>query len=80
MKQASSLRTRICAVLRCDYPVVSAGMGGIARAELVASVLSAAGYVLLGMVRESPNLFRPETAAVRERADRAFCRSGLRTD
>jgi nitronate monooxygenase len=58
--------------LGCDYPIVSAGMGGVARSELVAAVVAAGGYGLLGMVRESPELIRREIAAVRERTDRHF--------
>ena len=72
MKRISPLRTPANALLGCDYPVISAGMGGVARAELVAAVASAGGYGLLGMVRESPDLIRREIAAVRERTDRAF--------
>jgi nitronate monooxygenase len=47
-------------------------MGGVARSELVAAVVAAGGYGLLGMVRESPELIRREVAAVRERTDRNF--------
>lgn len=72
MKQISPLRTSVCALLGCDYPVVSAGMGGVARSELVAAVALAGGHGLLGMVRESPELIRREIAAVRERTDRPF--------
>src|SRR5215475_945098 len=68
----SSLRTPVCAILGCSYPVVSAGMGGVARSDLVAAVLDAGGYGVLGMVRESPELIRAEIASVRERTDRWF--------
>ena len=67
-----SLRTPVCATLGCSYPVVSAGMGGVARADLVAAVLVAGGYGILGMVRESPELIQREVAAVRARTDRSF--------
>ena len=35
------LSTRVCDLLDCRYPVVLAGMGGVARSELVAAITSA---------------------------------------
>jgi len=72
MAHRNPLKTSVCRLLGCDYPIVSAGMGGVARSELVAAVVSAGGYGLLGMVRESPELIRSEIAAVRARTDRPF--------
>src|SRR5215467_13431977 len=72
MTHRTPLKTQVCRLLGCDYPVVSAGMGGVARSDLVAAVLVAGGYGLLGMVRESPELIRAEITAVRERTDRWF--------
>lgn len=59
------LRTPICDLLGCDYPVILAGMGGVARSELVAAVSGAGGFGFLGMVRESPDLIRREIDRVR---------------
>jgi nitronate monooxygenase len=72
MTHRTPLKTQVCRLLGCDYPIVSAGMGGVARSELVAAVVAAGGYGLLGMVRESPELIRREIAAVRTRTDRHF--------
>ncbi len=72
MTHRTPLKTQVCRLLGCDYPILSAGMGGVARSELVAAVVAAGGYGLLGMVRESPELIRREIAAVRERTDRHF--------
>ena len=72
MPEHSPIRTAVCDLLGCDYPIVQAGMGGVARSELVAAVLNAGGYGILGMVRESPELIRREVAAVRARTDRPF--------
>src|SRR5262245_18387788 len=72
MTHRTPLKTQVCRLLGCDYPIVSAGMGGVARSELVAAVVAAGGYGLLGMVRESPELIRREIAAVRARTDRNF--------
>ncbi len=66
------LRTSVCDLLGCRYPILSAGMGGVARAELTAAVSAAGGYGTLGMVRESPELITREIRAVRERTDSAF--------
>lgn len=66
------LHTPLCDRLGCEVPVVLAGMGGVARAELVAAVTAAGGFGFLGMVRESPQLIRDEIEAVRDRTDRPF--------
>jgi nitronate monooxygenase len=67
-----SLQTSVCTLLGCDVPIVLAGMGGPARAELVAAVSNAGGYGFLGMVRESPELIAREIAAVRAHTSRPF--------
>jgi nitronate monooxygenase len=66
------LHTAVCGLLGCDVPVVLAGMGGVARSELVAAVTEAGGFGFLGMVRESPRLIHREIAAVRARTARPF--------
>jgi len=68
----SDLHTPVCDLLCCDHPVVLAGMGGVARSELVAAVSEAGGFGFLGMVREPPDLIRREIAAVRARTSRPF--------
>lgn len=66
------LHTPVCDTLGCDVPILLAGMGGVARSELVAAVARAGGYGILGMVRETPDLIRQEIAAVRAMTDRPF--------
>ena len=66
------LHTPVCDLLCCHEPIVLAGMGGVARSELVAAVTHAGGFGFLGMVRESPDLIRSEVAAVRARTSRPF--------
>lgn len=68
----AKLQTPVCGLLGCDYPVVLAGMGGVARSELVAAVSEAGGFGFLGMVRESPDLIRVEISRVRAATSRAF--------
>jgi nitronate monooxygenase len=67
-----SLRTRACDLLGCEHPVVLAGMGGVARSELVAAVTQAGGFGFLGMVRESPSLISREVHAVRRLTSKPF--------
>lgn len=69
---AAPLQTPLTALLGCPYPVLQAGMGGVARAELAAAVSAAGGYGFLGMVRESAELISREITEVRQRTDQAF--------
>ncbi|MEO6609389.1 MAG: nitronate monooxygenase [Aestuariivirga sp.] len=66
------LHTPLCDRLGCNVPIMLAGMGGVARSELVAAVAQAGGYGILGMVRESPELIAVEIDAVRARTNRPF--------
>lgn len=68
----SILQTPVCGLLGCDYPIILAGMGGVARSELVAAVSEAGGFGFLGMVREPPDLIRAEIARVRAATTRDF--------
>ena len=65
-------RTALCDLLDCRHPLILAGMGGVARSELVAAVSEAGGFGFLGMVREPLPLIRGEVAAVRARTSRCF--------
>lgn len=68
----NGLQTALCNLLGSEYPILLAGMGGVARSELVAAVTAAGGYGFLGMVREAPDFIRAEIAAVRGATDRPF--------
>jgi nitronate monooxygenase len=72
MEIERDLHTPICDLLGCRYPILQAGMGGVARSELVAAVIDAGGYGFLGMVRESPDLIAREIDEVRARTDGPF--------
>jgi nitronate monooxygenase len=69
---AANLRTPVCDLLGCTWPIVLAGMGGVARSELVAAVTRAGGFGFLGMVREPVALIRSEVEAVRAQTDLPF--------
>lgn len=55
----------VCRILGCEVPVVLAGMGGVARSELVSAVITAGGFGFLGMVREPVALIEREVERVR---------------
>jgi len=65
---AAPFQTALTRLLGCRHPIICAGMGGPARAELAAAVSKAGGFGLLGMVRESPEVIAQEIAAVRTRS------------
>ena len=54
------LHTEICDVLQIDYPVISAGMGFVARAELAAAVSNAGGLGVIGGAGFVPERLRLE--------------------
>jgi nitronate monooxygenase len=59
------LHTPVCDLLGCKLPIVLAGMGGVARSDLVIAVTRAGGFGFLGMVRESPALIKSEIEKIR---------------
>src|SRR5271166_3670225 len=69
---ATVLHRPVCDLLGCTYPIVSAGMGGVARSDLVASVVQAGGFGFLGMVREPVALIRSEVEVLRKRGIERF--------
>lgn len=50
----------VCDLLGCTWPILLAGMGEVARADLVTAVTLAGGFGFLGMVREPTELIRDE--------------------
>lgn len=68
----NALYRPVCDLLGCSYPLVLAGMGGVARSELAAAVAQAGGFGFLGMVREPVALIRSEVQAMRARGVQRF--------
>lgn len=66
------LHTRVCDLLGVDHPVMSAGMGYVARAELAAAVSNAGGLGVLGGAGFTPDRLRAEIRRVRELTDEPF--------
>jgi NAD(P)H-dependent flavin oxidoreductase YrpB (nitropropane dioxygenase family) len=66
------ISTRLTRRLGLRHPVVQAGMGGVARAELVAAVSGAGGLGMLGMIRMAPEFIREQIRRTRALTDRPF--------
>ena len=67
-----TLHTPLCDLLEIQHPIMQAGMGGVAYAELVAAVCEAGGYGVLGMAGRSPDFIREEMHKVRQLTDKPF--------
>jgi NAD(P)H-dependent flavin oxidoreductase YrpB (nitropropane dioxygenase family) len=66
------LHTRICDLLGIEHPVLSAGMGFVARAELAAAVSNAGGLGVIGGAGMQPERLRLEIRRCRELTERPF--------
>lgn len=66
------LQTRLTDLLECEHPVMLAGMGGVAYADLVVAVSDAGGYGTLGAAPMSFDRMTAEIAEIRQRTDRPF--------
>jgi enoyl-[acyl-carrier protein] reductase II len=67
-----TLRTPLCDLLGIDAPLLLAGMGGVAYADVCAAVSEAGGFGTLGMAGENPDGIRREMRRVRERTTKPF--------
>lgn len=59
------ISTRLTKQLGIRHPIVQAGMGGVACADLVAAVSNAGGCGMLGMIRRSPDFIRDQIRRTR---------------
>jgi NAD(P)H-dependent flavin oxidoreductase YrpB (nitropropane dioxygenase family) len=66
------LRTRICALLGIEHPIVLGGMGTGTSPELVAAVSTAGGLGVLGATRQNPEELARDAAAIRAATTRPF--------
>ena len=67
-----ALRPEICDRLGIEVPIIQAGMGFIARAELAAAVSEAGGLGMIGAASLTADELRSEIRKLRERTDRPF--------
>ena len=66
------LHSEVCDLLGIEHPVVQAGMGYVARAELASAVSEAGGLGVIGGAGFSPERLRREIQRVRQLTDRPF--------
>jgi enoyl-[acyl-carrier protein] reductase II len=66
------IRTPLTERLGITYPIIQAGMGGVARAELVAAVSNAGGLGVIGAGFMSPAQLREEIRKVKDLTDKPF--------
>ncbi len=60
------IKTRITELFGIEYPIVSAGMGGVALAELAAAVSNAGGIGTIALAGFTPEAIQNEIAAARK--------------
>ena len=60
------MKTRITELFGIEYPIVSAGMGGVALAELAAAVSEAGGIGTIALAGLAPEAIQNEIAAARK--------------
>lgn len=67
-----TLRTPLCDLLGIEHPIMLAGMGGVAYAELCAAISNAGGFGTLGMAGRSQREISDEIRKVRDLTDKPF--------
>jgi len=65
-------RTVLTETLGIEYPIIQAGMGGVATAELTAAVSNAGGLGTLGAAMFSPDQLREQIRKVKDNTDKPF--------
>jgi enoyl-[acyl-carrier protein] reductase II len=65
-------KTELTEKLGIEYPIIQAGMGGVATAELVAAVSNAGGLGVIGAAMMTPAILREEVRKVKDLTDKPF--------
>lgn len=66
------LRTRLCELIGIEFPIIQAGMGPFASAELAAAVSNAGGLGSLGAAQRPPEELKRQLALARELTSKPF--------
>lgn len=66
------LHTDLCDLFEIEYPILLAGMGGVAMAELTAAVSNAGGLGVMGAAMSSAEELRAQIRKTRELTDKPF--------
>jgi enoyl-[acyl-carrier protein] reductase II len=67
-----SIRTPVCDLLGIEYPILLAGMGGVAYAEVCAAVSNGGGFGTLGMAGRSSSDIKEQIRKTRDLTDKPF--------
>lgn len=70
--ERTGLRTKVCQLLGIEYPIVQAGMGGVAGADLAAEVSRAGGLGTFAASWLTADQVREGIRTIRARTDRPF--------
>ena len=70
--ESSVLRTRLCTLLGCEYPIVQTGMGWVSGARLTAATSAAGGFGILASITMTADQFRQAVASVKATTDAPF--------
>jgi enoyl-[acyl-carrier protein] reductase II len=65
-------RTALTDILGIEYPIIQAGMGGVAMAELAAAVSNAGGLGVIGGAMLTPDGVRDQIRKVKDMTDKPF--------
>jgi nitronate monooxygenase len=66
------LHTRLCDILDIEYPIILAGMGGVATAELVAAVSEAGGLGIVGAASMAADEIERQVRRIRDLTSKPF--------
>jgi nitronate monooxygenase len=66
------LRTRLCDILDIEYPIILAGMGGVATADLVAAVSEAGGLGIVGAASMPAEEIERQVRRIRDLTSKPF--------
>ncbi|WP_302479410.1 NAD(P)H-dependent flavin oxidoreductase [Burkholderia lata] len=69
----SRLKTPLCELLNIEYPILQAGMGGVAFGPLAAAVSKAGGLGTIAAISPTPERVEQEIKLVRSLTDKPLC-------
>lgn len=69
----TTLRTPLCDLLNIEYPILQAGMGGVAFGPLAAAVSMAGGLGTIAAISPTPERVEQEIKLVRGMTDKPLC-------
>lgn len=68
----TSIRTPLCDLLGCEYPIIQTGMGRVATPQLAAATSNAGGFGFVGVATFAPEQVEPAIVQAKQLTDRPF--------